>query len=434
MTDYDSTISFLFNSFPVFQHSGSSAYKPGLDNALALAQMMNNPQKCLNTIHIAGTNGKGSTAHTIAAVLQCAGLRTGLFTSPHLVDFRERIRINGQMIPKDYVVDLVDRFKAMKSSLKPSFFEFTTIMAFEWFARNEVDIAVIETGLGGRLDTTNIITPILSIITNISLDHTALLGDTLEKIASEKAGIIKPGIPVVIGEASPAIRRVFIERAKLVNAPIIFAEDEPIMEPPVFSPDFISIPATPFGDLKFCLTGNCQVKNAATIIVALRLLLNEGLRFSSHDVRRGFAEVCSLTGLMGRWTTISTHPFTICDTGHNVGGWQYIIPRLAAFPGKIAMVIGFVNDKDVSSILNMIRQLSSKALFFFTKASVERALPSSELMQRASAFGLQGRAFDSVAAAYEAALAEIDKGSDMIFVGGSTFVVADFLRDVNAQR
>lgn len=420
--DYKQAIDYLFNQLPVFQNKGAGAYKPGLDTVTALSAMFGEPHKRLKTIHVAGTNGKGSTAHTLAAVLQSAGYKTGLFTSPHLLDFRERIRINGEMIGEDEVTTFVGSYLSRADGLQPSFFELTTVMAFDHFARHGVDIAVIEVGLGGRLDSTNIITPLLSVITNISLDHTALLGNTIELIAGEKAGIIKPGVPVVIGEDS-GVRDVFSAKAGETGSEIIFAEDRAMFDGVVKTPLSITYKSTPWGDIEGELTGDCQTKNTATILTALKKLSELGVKFTAGDVRRGFASVCSLTGLTGRWFKVSDEPLTICDTGHNPGGWQYLSQQLRDVESRLQMVIGFVNDKDVSSILGM---MPGDARYYFVRPSVERGLDANTLKDKAMAHGLEGRAFDSVAEGYEKALSEAEEG-DMIFVGGSTFVVADLL-------
>lgn len=420
--DYKQTIDYLFNQLPVFQNKGAGAYKPGLDTVTALSAMFGEPHKRLKTIHVAGTNGKGSTAHTLAAVLQSAGYKTGLFTSPHLLDFRERIRIDGKMIGEDEVTAFVESYLSRADGLQPSFFELTTVMAFDHFARHGVDIAVIEVGLGGRLDSTNIITPLLSVITNISLDHTALLGNTLELIAGEKAGIIKPGVPVVIGEDS-GVRDVFSAKAGETGSEIIFAEDRTMFDGIVKTPLSITYKSTPWGDIEGELTGDCQTKNTATILTALKKLSELGVKFTAGDVRRGFARVCSLTGLMGRWFKVADEPLTICDTGHNPGGWQYLSQQLRDVKSRLHMVIGFVNDKDISSILGMMPR---DARYYFVRPSVERGLDANALKNKALTHGLEGRDFDSVAQGYEKALSEAEEG-DMIFVGGSTFVVADLL-------
>ncbi len=430
MENYADTLSFLYNSFPMFQKFGPGAYKPGLGNSLELAALFNNPQKKINNaIHIAGTNGKGSTAHTIAAILQSQGYRTALYTSPHLVDFRERIRINGKKIPEAYVIDFVNRFKSFKSNLHPSFFELTTIMAFEWFAHENVDFAVIETGLGGRLDTTNILSPLISIITNISFDHTALLGDTPQEIAFEKAGIIKPGKPVVIGHADETTRPVFISRADECESAITFANEsnEIISSEPLNSGRIYK--TAHHGEFFGELGGDCQKENTATILSAISVLAESGITISEKAIAQGFANVMELTGLMGRWQTLRHSPLVVADTGHNVGGWQWLAPQIAkSAPGIKHLILGFVNDKDISSVLSIVKTIPGHKITF-TRASVNRALPAEELAARASELGIEGTVVDSVGEAYKKVLAEADK-DDMIFIGGSTFVVADLLADL----
>lgn len=423
MKEYNDAIEFLYTSMPMFQRVGASAYKPGLDTVKLLDKKFGTPHKNYLTIHIAGTNGKGSTAHTLAAILQSAGYRVGLYTSPHLVDFRERIRVNGRMISRDAVVDFVNRYRAMSLECYPSFFELTMTMAFEYFAREKVDIAVIETGLGGRLDSTNIITPILSVITNISFDHTAFLGNTLESIASEKAGIIKPSVPVVIGEAQDSVREVFQQKADEQRAPIYFAEDVAPFDSIEPLQDGLLYKNTPYGDIVGELMGDCQPKNAATILTALSLLAECGIKVSAQSVKDGFAHVGSLTGLMGRWMTLHRNPHVVCDTGHNVGGWQYLSRRLKSIDGTLHMIIGFVNDKDVSHILEM---MPKTARYYLTNAQIERAMPVAQLAEIATECGLVGEQFPSVEDAYNAALANAST-EDTIFIGGSTFIVADLL-------
>ena len=423
MKEYNDAIEFLYTSMPMFQRVGASAYKPGLDTVKLLDGKFGTPHKNYLTIHIAGTNGKGSTAHTLAAILQSAGYRVGLYTSPHLVDFRERIRVNGRMISRDAVVDFVNRYRAMSLECYPSFFELTMTMAFEYFAREKVDIAVIETGLGGRLDSTNIITPILSVITNISFDHTAFLGNTLESIASEKAGIIKPSVPVVIGEAQGSVREVFLQKANEQKAPIYFAEDVARFDTIEPLQDGLLYKNTPYGDIIGELMGDCQPKNAATILTALPLLAECGIKVSAQSVKDGFAHVGSLTGLMGRWMTLHRNPHVVCDTGHNVGGWQYLSRRLKSIDGTLHMIIGFVNDKDVSHILEM---MPKTARYYLTNAQIERAMPVAQLAEIATECGLVGEQFPSVEDAYNAALAKAST-EDTIFIGGSTFIVADLL-------
>lgn len=421
---YDETIDYLYTQVPMFQAIGAGAYKPGLETVSRLAAMCGNPQNRLRTIHVGGTNGKGSTAHTIAAVLQSAGYRVGLFTSPHLLDFRERIRIDGRMIERESVVSFVENYLAAKDSdMQPSFFELTTVMAFDYFARNNVDVAVIEVGLGGRLDSTNIITPMLSVITNISLDHTALLGHTPEAIASEKAGIIKPGVPAVIGESSGEVRRVFARKVAETGSEIFYADDLAPFGSYEQGDDAIVYRATRWGDISGSLCGDCQVKNAATILCALERLESCGLSFTAADVSRGFADVCAMTGLAGRWMCVREHPCVICDTGHNTGGWAYLSRRLAKKGKDLHMIIGFVNDKDVSGILAMMPR---DARYYFVRASVPRALDSGQLAELAAEAGLKGKSYPTVAAGYEEALSQAKEG-DTVFVGGSTFVVADLM-------
>lgn len=422
--DYSEAIDFLYNSLPVFQRQGAGAYKPGLDTSRYLDDAFGNPHRCFRSIHIAGTNGKGSTAHTLAAMLQCAGYRTGLYTSPHLVDFRERIRVDGRMIPRECVTDFTSRYLAMRrpGDPQPSFFELTMTMAFEHFAREKVDFAVVEAGLGGRLDSTNIITPELCVITNISFDHTAFLGDTLPAIASEKAGIIKPGIPVIIGEApDPGVSRVFADKAASVGAPITFADRQRWWTS--VTPDF-TFTTEDFGTFRTALRGDCQRKNTATILAAAT-----ALHIPAAAVRRGFEEVVTLTGLTGRWMMLGDEPLRVCDTGHNEGGWQYLGPQIAAsVPGVKHLVLGFVNDKDIDHILRHVSAIADTRLYF-TQPSVERARPAASLAAEAERHGLTGLVIPDVATAYRKALAEAGKG-DMVFVGGSNFIVADLLESL----
>ncbi len=426
--DYSQTIDFLFAQTPQFQQIGAAAYKPGLDSVRRLAAEFGNPEKRLRCIHVAGTNGKGSTSHSIASVLQAAGYKVGLFTSPHLIDFRERIKINGQMIPQGRVVEFVDkcRREGLFDSVKPSFFELTTVMAFKWFADSDVDYAVIEVGLGGRLDSTNIITPLLSVITNISLDHTAQLGDTLGKIATEKAGIIKYGVPVVIGEGGE-VREIFSAKAAAEDAPICFAEDflPGFEEKCTVTSDGVQCAETPFGQVHLDLAGDYQLKNLRTVITVL-CRLQRSVEFSDDDVRHGLSQVVKSTGLLGRWMRLNDSPLTICDTGHNIGGWQYLGPRLSAFGAHLIVIIGFVNDKDISHILPL---MPKEAHFIFTRASVPRALSARKLAETASTFGLMGEVIEEGVGAAISRAHEIADGiaDPVIFIGGSTFVVADAL-------
>lgn len=418
---YNETIDWLFNQVPMFQNVGAGAYKPGLEGVTRLAEAFGMPHEKFRTIHVGGTNGKGSTSSLLASVLTESGRRTGLFTSPHLIDFRERIRIDGRMIPKEDVVNFIDRYRAMNLGMEPSFFELTTVMAFDWFARKGVDIAVIEVGLGGRLDSTNIITPQISIITNISLDHTALLGNTPVEIAGEKAGIIKPGVPAVIGYADDDVLEVFQNKAKSGLSRLVYAPLWPQFSEYVRHDDHILYKNTPWGNLSCPLTGDCQPENANTALSALDVLHFH----DSEAVVRGFANVMANTGLMGRWTTLSEQPRVICDTGHNAGGWEHLAPRLAkiAARGELHMVLGFVNDKDVATILSM---MPADARYYFATPSVKRGRSADDLRDEAAGHGLEGSSHPSVAEAYEEALRSASPDAT-VFVGGSTFVVADLL-------
>lgn len=421
---YNQAVQYLFDSAPMFQNVGAAAYKEGLGGTLFLDEHFGHPHRSYRTIHVGGTNGKGSVCHTLAAILQAQGYRVGLYTSPHLVDFRERIRVNGKMISKKRVIEFVEDLKAslLEGRLEGgySFFELATALAFKYFEEQKVDFAVIEVGLGGRLDCTNIITPVLSVITNISFDHVQFLGDTLPKIASEKAGIIKPGIPVCIGEnINPEVKAVFQNKADEVGAPITFAEESPL-QLPLWGSDF-----------KPALTGLCQEKNTRTILTSVRLLQEEGIEISDKAIKRGFAEVCAMTGLMGRWQILSKKPLTICDTAHNVGGLEYIFRHLASIPHqRLHLVIGMVSDKDVNTVLTLVPK---DAICYFTQASVNRAMPAEELTRRANAIGLQGTTYTNVASAYDIALSNAS-ADDIIYIGGSTFVVADLLAYLNTKH
>ena len=402
---YEETVEYLFNSTPLFQNVGKDAYKEGLANTLALDAHFGHPHTTFKTIHVGGTNGKGSTSHSLASVLQCAGYKVGLFTSPHLKDFRERIRINGEMISEDYVVRFVEEHRGFFEPLHPSFFELTTALAFKYFAEQKVDVAVIEVGLGGRLDCTNIISPVLSIITNISFDHVQFLGDTLEKIAGEKAGIIKHGVPVVIGETTLETRPVFESKAKAVDTDIVFAEEQEVDEVP------------------FELGGDYQKKNLRTILTALSILKHT-FRISKEHILEGLSSVCQRTGLMGRWQTLNTCPMVVCDVGHNVGGFEYIVKQLARQKyNTLHIVIGMVNDKDINGVLAL---LPKHAKYYFTRAKVHRALQPEELQKKAKEYKLKGNCYSTVADAYKAAMQEAST-DDFIFIGGSCFVVAEAL-------
>lgn len=422
---YSETINYLFNSTPLFQNVGKDAYKEGLENTHLLDKHFGHPHRQFKTIHVAGTNGKGSCSHTLAAILQSAGYRVGLYTSPHLVDFRERIRVNGVPIPEEAVIEFVEQHRPFFEPLHPSFFELTTAMAFNYFAASHVDVAIIEVGLGGRLDCTNIIQPDLCIITNISFDHVQFLGDTLAKIASEKAGIIKPNTPVVIGETTPETKPVFIQKAIQVDAPIHFAEEEQYLQDASIDEQGKRIYQTKdYTHLEGELGGLCQIKNTNTLLSAIHVLQDLGYLIKESHIREGFAHVCSLTGLKGRWQKIQERPTMICDTGHNKGGIQYIVEQLSKQKyRRLHIIIGMVNDKDISGVLAMLPQ---DATYYFTKASVKRALSEMEVQRLASKAGLKGNTYPSVEEAVRAAQASATP-DDFIFVGGSTFIVADLL-------
>lgn len=423
--NYEETLEYLYRQLPVFQQVGSAAYKPGLQNSEALDEYFGHPHRKFHTLHIAGTNGKGSVSHLLASILQLNGYKTGLYTSPHLVDFRERIRIDGQMIPRQEVIDFAEKHLAPTLHIHPSFFELTMMMAFDYFARQAVDAAVIEVGLGGRLDSTNIITPDLCVITNISYDHVQMLGHTLPQIAREKAGIIKHGIPVVIGEAQGEVKQVFIDKAREVDAPIFFAEECVHFDSARQSDRGWEFDSPEYPHLFGELGGLCQEKNAATVLTAVARLRELGYRITDQSVYETFAHVTRLTGLMGRWQQLQASPRLICDTGHNTGGMQYIAHQLRnEHYDMLRIVIGMVNDKDISGVLAM---LPKEATYYFTRASVPRALPQDKLEALATQTGLKGRSFPTVKEAVTAAQKE-SRPEDLIFVGGSTFIVADLLQ------
>lgn len=429
--NYEETLDYLFAQLPMFHRIGAAAYKANLDNTHAICEFLDHPENKFRSIHIAGTNGKGSTSHMLAAILQSAGYKTGLYTSPHLIDFRERIRINGEMISKNAVVEFVEKYKTQFEKVQPSFFEWTVGLAFDYFANEKVEIAVIETGLGGRLDSTNVITPLLSVITNISWDHANLLGDTLKKIAAEKAGIIKNEIPVVIGEVREETAVVFTDKAASVSAPIVFAEvllraeqkETTVPDRQVFS--IYAGKQLLFDSLEIDLAGHYQRKNILTVIESVLKLNENGFRIEEEHIRAGLGNVRGLTGLMGRWQTISESPRIVCDVGHNEDGIREILNQLALLSyDRLHIVFGVVNDKDVTSILKL---LPVNARYYFCKANLPRALGQEELKNQAQNFGLMGEAYDTVYDAFLAAKNAAEK-SDFVFIGGSTFVVAEILQ------
>lgn len=436
MMTYKEALDFLFSQLPMFSRIGVAAYKPGLDTSIALDNFFGNPHRRFRSIHVGGTNGKGSTSHMLASVLQAQGYKTGLYTSPHLADFRERMRVDGRMIPEEKVIDFVERWQKCDYDGHPSFFELTMMMAFDWFAAEGVDFAVIEVGMGGRLDSTNIITPVSTVVTNISFDHMQFLGDSLEKIAAEKAGIFKPGIPAVVGYAEGGVRDVFIHHAAATGTPLRFACDEMrLINPHLSSADgTLEADTVACGPFRSPLGGEYQIENINTVIHEVETLRSLGIEISSEALHDGLEQVTERTGLAGRWMITSRSPLTICDTGHNEAGLRHTMHQLqevwanrrtSADPAAtLRMVIGFVNDKDVPHI---VRLLPREATFYVTRASVPRAMPAPDLEKILRGHGLQCRLCDSgVADACEMAVSD-SKPDDVVYVGGSTFVVADYL-------
>ncbi len=423
--NYQETLNYLYNSTPVFEHVGAVAYKEGLQNTLALDKHFNHPHTNFKTIHIAGTNGKGSCSHSLASILQEAGYKVGLYTSPHLVDFRERIRVNGQCISKERVVKFVKDERKFFEPLHPSFFELTTALAFKYFDEQKVDIAIIEVGLGGRLDCTNIISPILSIITNISFDHTQFLGDTLAKIAAEKAGIIKKGVPAIIGEANEETRPVFQSKANEVNSDIVFAEDNAIVtsSSPIVDGGRrynLSNNSTLVGEL----SGDYQERNMNTILCACNILKQMNIIKNDDIIAKGLTNICKNTGLLGRWQTIQNNPTVVCDTGHNVGGWNYLAPQIKRQQcNQLRIVFGMVDDKDINSVMFL---LPKNAIYYWTQADSKRAIKAERVAEIAIKHDLRGEIFDNVEVAYTKALQDSNK-DDFVFVGGSSYIVADLL-------
>ena len=424
--NYSETLNYIYERLPLFQIVGDSAYKAGIESMQAFDGYLGNPHHSFPAIHVGGTNGKGSVAHTIASVLQASGCKTGLFTSPHLKDFRERISVNGIPASEEFVVEFVEKHKTMFDIFFPSFFEVNVAMAFEYFKQEKVDVAVIEVGLGGRLDSTNIITPKLSIITNISLDHTNILGNTPSSIAKEKAGIIKSNVPVVIGEAEGEIRQIFEKTASEKRSPIFFAESLPSEYIGLETVNRIPVQSFSIEEniIQTPLLGIYQRKNMLTAWMAIKIMQTIGFNFTKESIKEGFLRVVELTGLRGRWQKLQENPTVICDTGHNVAGISYIVEQLKNTPHQtLRMVIGMVNDKDIDHILLL---LPKDAVYYFTKASIARALPENILKEKAEKIGLHGKSYSSVSKAFEAAKKEASS-QDLIFVGGSTFVVAEVI-------
>jgi dihydrofolate synthase/folylpolyglutamate synthase len=432
MGTYQQVLDFLYSQLPMFQRTGAAAYKDNLDNTIRLDKMFDHPHHSFKTIHVAGTNGKGSVSHILASILQEAGYKTGLYTSPHLKDFRERIRVNGEMIPEEAVVKFTESFQVKNKTekLEPSFFELTVSMAFDYFRSRNVDVAVIEVGLGGRLDSTNIITPEVSVITNISFDHMALLGDTLPKIAAEKAGIIKKDVPVVVGETTPETSFVFEQFAEKLQTRLSFADQEYRTDYSMLTIDgkqSLNIRKNSelfYTDLKLDLLGIYQRHNVPTVLKAIDLLNEKDWNLAEDIIRKGLLNVVANTGLQGRWQIIGRNPLTICDTGHNPGGIKLVVEQINQTAWKqLHIVIGMVNDKDQNEVLSM---LPANAHYYFTKASIPRAAEPEVLASKAEKFGLKGICYPSVRQALSAALANAGE-NDLVFVGGSTFVVAEIL-------
>lgn len=425
--NYDETIDYLFTFLPMFQRIGAAAYKSDLGNTIALMEALDNPQHKFKAIHIAGTNGKGSTSHLLASLLREKGLKVGLHTSPHLKDFRERIRVNGVMVEKDWVVDFVEKNKSLIEKIEPSFFETAVAMAFKYFEEQEVDIAIIEVGMGGRLDSTNVLSPLMSIITNIGIDHTMFLGDTLSAIAGEKAGIIKKNTPVIIGQTQEETAPVFISKAREMNSPIYFADQIYSIRNPrhLDSKLFLDIYRKDdliYRDLVSVLSGNYQTKNIITVISALEVLGDLGYTFSEEEIRQGFLNLQQNAPLMGRWQTLTENPLTICDTGHNEDGLSYIVKQINQTPhNNLHFVLGMVNDKEIDKVLQL---LPKKADYYLCKADIPRGLEVEILAEKAREAGLNYSVYASVQDALKAAQSKAMQG-DLVFVGGSTFTVAE---------
>ncbi len=426
---YQQTIDYLFAQLPMFSKIGAAAYKANLDNTIALCTFLNNPQQKFKSIHIAGTNGKGSTSHMLASILQQNGYKTGLYTSPHLKDFRERIKINGEEISKQFVIDFVQQTKPLSEKIQPSFFELTVAMAFEYFAEQQVDIAIIETGLGGRLDSTNVISPILSIITTIGYDHMNILGDTLDKIAYEKAGIIKPNTPVIIGEYLPETKNIFVQKATNENAPIYFVQDEYITSNINYTVDYLSLDVTNTTHnitehFKLDLNGMYQAKNLCTVLYAEGVLQKQGFIITETNEKIALTNVKKLTGLHGRWEVIAQNPTVIIDVAHNEDGIKQVINQLNIVnkdSSTYHFVLGMVKDKDVDKVLSI---LPKNAHYYFSNAQIPRALPHDELKQKATAHNLIGNSFNDVNSAIANAKQQA-KINDVIVVCGSVFLVGE---------
>ena len=427
---YSETLTYLYEQLPMFQRVGMAGFKKGLGNTLVLAEALGHPERQFRSVHVAGTNGKGSSSHLLAAVLQAAGYKVGLYTSPHLREFTERIKVNGQELPPEYLVEWVARWRPLFEQVEPSFFEMCVALAFAYFAEQHVDVAIVEVGLGGRFDSTNIITPLVSLITNISFDHQALLGNTLPEIAGEKAGIIKPGVPVVVSQRQSEVAAVFEQEAAAKLAHLVFADQ-------IYQTEFAAEPSAETGlrpllitqhgrpylsNAELGLPGDYQQFNLPGVLATLDELRAQGFRITEAAVRTGLRKVTRLTGLRGRWSIIGRRPLVVCDTGHNAAGLQLVVAQLRRLPHqRLHLVIGTVNDKDVPAMLAL---LPAEGIYYFCAANIPRALPAVELAALAAAGGLVGQAYESVVAAVAAARAAAGT-DDAVFIGGSTFVVAE---------
>lgn len=428
---YQQTLDYLFARLPMFQRVGAAAYKANLDNTHKIVELLGKPHQKIKCIHVAGTNGKGSSSHMLAAVLQHAGYKTGLYTSPHLIDFRERIKINGKMIPKNYITDFVEKYKDPFELIEPSFFEWTVGLAFDYFAKEEVDVAIIEVGLGGRLDSTNVIKPKVSLITNISFDHVNLLGDTLEKIAAEKAGIIKARVPVVVSQYQSESGPIFNAVAKELKSPIEFADkhfkiiDHKILNG-LLNTTILNKKTNTTINIDLDLTGTYQLKNVLGVLNTIEFIEKDGFIVGQEIIKEALKQVVKTTGLNGRWQTISEKPLMITDTGHNEDGIKNVIANLKnSTYNQLHFVFGAVNDKDVSKILQL---LPKEAIYYFTKANIPRALNENELLEQALKINLKGKSYSTVKSAIAAAKKAYKK-NDLILIGGSTFVVGDALAE-----
>jgi dihydrofolate synthase/folylpolyglutamate synthase len=429
--NYSETLDYLVSRLPMFQRVGAAAYKANLNNTLYICDILGNPEKKIKTIHIAGTNGKGSVSHLIASILQEQGYKTGLYTSPHLTDFRERIRINGEKIPEKNVIEFVENHKEKFESIQPSFFEYTFGMALHYFEEEKTDIAIMETGMGGRLDSTNVITPMVSVITNIGFDHTQFLGDTLKKIAVEKAGIIKENIPVIIGESQEELKHVFVNSAILKNAAITFADQIFLLKNIVYAStfdelilDLYKINKIVYAQLSCPLTGVYQQKNIVTAIALAEELIRQGFYISKNNIYNGVKNVVKNTRLQGRWQFLGKNPLIICDTGHNMDGIAHVVSQISKLNfDNLHFVLGMVADKSIGQILTL---LPKNAEYYFCKANIPRGLDPNELLKKAGEFNLVGDSYHSVKEAFERAKRNATE-NDLVFVGGSTFVVAEVL-------